>query len=71
MDSQTEEALRSGKNFEAKRELLRPSIGQRSHFGKKRLASRSALIARIQKARGECAFVTGPPNTLFPTHIAE
>jgi hypothetical protein len=65
------ETLRSGKNFEAKRELLRPGFGQRSHFGEKRLASRAAPIAPIQEARLEGAFVTGPPDTRFPAHIAE
>jgi hypothetical protein len=49
------EALWSGKNFEAKRELLRPGFGQRSHFGKKRLAPRAAPIAPIQEARREGA----------------
>src|ERR1700735_3317343 len=65
------ESLRSGKNFEAKRELLRPGFGQRSHFGEKRLASRTAPIAPIQEARRDGAFVTRPPDTRFPAHIAE
>jgi hypothetical protein len=61
----------SGKNFEAKKELLRPGFGQRSHFGEKRLASRAAPIAPIQEARREGALVTGPPDSRFPAHIAE
>jgi hypothetical protein len=47
------------------------SARKRSHFGEKRLASRAAPIAPIQEARREGAFVTGPPDTRFPAHIAE
>ena len=65
------EALESGQVLEAKRELLRPVFRERSHFGKKRLASCAAPIAPIQEARRESAFVTGPPNNRFSAHIAE
>ena len=64
------EALRSGQNLEAKRELLRPIPGQR-FIWVKCLASRAAPIALIQEARRERAFVTGPPITRFPAHSAE